>query len=294
MHQEIRLVRRPRNARNANTDLHPSSHRKRNDYVISTKINWGAANGDNPVNNGGLSRKHLVEGTHAALQRLGLDYVDLLYAHRPDRNTPMEETVRAFNYLIDTGKCFYWGTSEWNADEIERAHHVATKLNLVGPVMEQPQYNLLVRERVEKEYSLLYEEYNLGLTPFSPLKAGILTGKYNDGIPEDSRFATNKSMFEGSIKSLQSEEGKAKIEKVKKLTTIAEKLGGNTTQLALAWAAKNENVSTVILGATKVAQIEDNCKALALIPKLTPEIMEDIEKILDNKPAEPNSFGRKR
>lgn len=145
---------------------------KRNDLVISTKINWGAANGDNPVNNGGLSRKHLIEGTNAALERLQLDYVDLLYAHRPDRNTPMEETVRAFNHLIDTGKCFYWGTSEWQADEIERAHHVASRLGLIAPVMEQPQYNMLAREKVEKEFQLLYENYGLGLTPFSPLKVG--------------------------------------------------------------------------------------------------------------------------
>lgn len=143
---------------------------KRNDLVISTKINWGAANGDNPVNNCGLSRKHLVEGTNAALERLGLEYVDLLYAHRPDRNTPMEETVRAFNHLIDTGKCFYWGTSEWQADEIERAHHVASRLGMIGPLMEQTQYNMLARERIEKEYALLYEVYGMGLTPFSPLK----------------------------------------------------------------------------------------------------------------------------
>lgn len=191
---------------------------KRNDFVISTKINWGAANGDNPVNNGGLSRKHLIEGTKAALERLQLDYVDLIYAHRPDRNTPMEETVRAFNWLIDTGKAFYWGTSEWQADEIERAHHVASKLGLIGPIMEQPQYNLMVRERVEKEYQLLYENYGLGLTPFSPLKGGILTGKYNESIPEDSRFGKSDDAFiESMRKRFGSDDWQEEIKKVKAL-----------------------------------------------------------------------------
>ncbi|KAK3719217.1 hypothetical protein LTR37_004436 [Vermiconidia calcicola] len=258
---------------------------KRNDYVISTKINWGAANGDNPVNNGGLSRKHLVEGTRASLDRLGLEYVDLLYAHRPDRNTPMEEIVRGFNFLIDQGKCFYWGTSEWNADEIERAHHVATKLNMVGPLMEQPQYNMLVRERVEKEYALLYEEYNLGLTPFSPLKAGILTGKYNDKIPEDSRFAVSDDGFVKMMRErFQTEEWQAEAKKVAALKPIAEKLGTSQARLAMAWVLKNPNVASAITGASRPEQVWDTTKCLELLPKMTPEVMKEIDDTLGNKP----------
>jgi len=259
---------------------------KRNDIVISTKINWGAANGDNPVNNGGLSRKHLIEGTNAALERLQLDYVDLLYAHRPDRNTPMEETVRAFNHLISTGKALYWGTSEWNADEIERAHHIATKLNLIGPIMEQPQYNLLVRERCEKEYQLLYENYGLGLTPFSPLKGGILTGKYNDGIPDDSRFGKSDDNFVKSMREkFGSEDWESEIKLVKALKPIADKLGTTQAGLAYAWVLKHPNVASAITGASREQQVYDAVKSLEIVPKLTPEIMKEIDDILGNKPA---------
>ena len=186
--------------------------------MISTKIYWGGAHGDNPVNNGGLSRKHIVEGTNNALKRLQLDYVDLIYAHRPDRCTPMEETVRAFNHIIDSGKAFYWGTSEWNADEIAEAWGVANRLNLIGPLMEQPQYNMLAREKVEKEFVGLYERHGLGLTIFSPLKIGILTGKYNEGVPGDSRLATSKDNY---VKMMNEKFGddswKKDIEKVKAL-----------------------------------------------------------------------------
>ncbi|KAK3054715.1 hypothetical protein LTR09_004444 [Extremus antarcticus] len=259
---------------------------KRNDYVISTKINWGKANGDNPVNNGGLSRKHLVEGTKASLERLGLEYVDLLYAHRPDRNTPMEEVVRGFNFLIDQGKCFYWGTSEWNADEIERAQHWATKLNMVGPLMEQPQYNMLVRERVEKEYSLLYENYGMALTPFSPLKAGILTGKYNDKIPEDSRFAKSDDAFVKMMRErFETDEWQEEAEKVASLKPIAEKLGTSQTRLAMAWVLKNPNVASAITGASKPEQVYDSVRSLELLPKMTDEIMKEIDDVLGNKPA---------
>ena len=259
---------------------------KRNDYVISTKINWGAANGDNPVNNGGLSRKHLVEGTKASLERLGLEYVDLLYAHRPDRNTPMEEIVRGFNYLIDTGKTFYWGTSEWNADEIERAHHVATRLNLVGPLMEQPQYNMLVRDRCEREYQLLYEEYNLALTPFSPLKGGILTGKYNEGIPSDSRFAQSDDAFVKSMqKRFETEDWQAEAKKVASLKPIAEKLGTDQARLAMAWVLKNPHVASAITGASRPEQVWDAVRAIDVLPKLTDEIMKEIDEVLGNKPA---------
>lgn len=258
---------------------------KRNDYVISTKINWGAANGDNPVNNGGLSRKHLVEGTRASLERLGLDYVDLLYAHRPDRDTPMEEIVRGFNFLIDQGKCFYWGTSEWNADEIERAQHVATRLGLVGPLMEQPQYNMLCRERVEKEYALLYEEYGMGLTPFSPLASGILTGKYNDGIPKDSRFAASGDDFAKEMRErFQTDEWREEAKKVAALKPIAEKLGTSQGRLAMAWVLKNPNVSSAITGASRPEQVWDSVRCLELLPKMTEEVMGEIDGVLVNKP----------
>ena len=176
------------------------------------------------------------------------------------------------------------GTSEWSATQIMEATQIAEKYNLIAPIAEQPQYNAFHRERFEVEYAPLYNQYKYGTTIWSPLASGLLTGKYNDGIPEDSRFATNKAFFENTVKQLKSPEGQAKIEKVKKLTTIAERLGGNVTQLSLAWAASNKNVSTVILGATKVEQIHDNCGALKLLPKLTPDVLEEIEKILDNKP----------
>jgi voltage-dependent potassium channel beta subunit len=276
---------------------------KRNDIVVSTKINWGGAFGDNPVNNGGLSRKHLVEGLNASLERLQLDYgeinprslrrtsvlieaVDLVYAHRPDRNTPIEETVRAFNHLIDAGKAFYWGTSEWNSEEIAMAWGVANRLNMIGPLMEQPQYNLLCREKVEKEFSLLYENYGMGLTIFSPLKIGILTGKYNDGIPGDSRLGASNDEFVSMMKEkFGNDDWKKDIEQVKKLKPIADKLGCDQAALALAWVIKNPNVSSAITGASRVEQIASSMKALDLVEKLTPEIMDEIDQSLGNKPT---------
>lgn len=207
----------------------------------------------------------------------------------------MKEIVEGFTQTIrNLNLAYYWGTSEWSATQIMEATQIAEKYNLIAPVVEQPQYNAFHRQRFEVEYAPLFNQFSYGTTIWSPLASGLLTGKYNDGIPEGSRFDTNKSFFEGTVKQLQSPEGQAKIEKVKKLTTIAEKLGGNTTQLSLAWAAKNPNVSTVILGATKVEQIIDNCKAIGILKKLTPEIMEEIETILDNKPAQPATFGRER
>lgn len=185
---------------------------------------------------------------------------------------------------------YYWGTSEWSATQITEATHIADKYDLIAPVAEQPQYNAFHRERFEVEYAPLYKQFEYGTTIWSPLSSGLLTGKYNEGIPAGSRFDTNKGTFSDTIEHLKSPEGKAKIEKVKKLTAIAEKLGGNTSQLALAWAAKNENVSTVILGATKVEQIHDNCKSLAILAKLTPEHMKEIEDILENKRKSISSF----
>lgn len=207
----------------------------------------------------------------------------------------MKEIVEGFTQAIrNLNLAYYWGTSEWSSTQVTEATLIAEKHNLIAPIAEQPQYNAFHRERFEVEYQHLFKQFTYGTTTWSPLASGLLTGKYNDGVPEGSRFHTNKSIFEDSAKGLASPEGKAKIEKVKKLTSIAEKLGGTSTHLALAWTAKNSNVSTVILGATKVEQIHDNCKALALLPKLTPEIMEEIEGVLDNKPKPPATYGRDR
>lgn len=207
----------------------------------------------------------------------------------------MKEIVEGFTQAIrNLNLAYYWGTSEWSAVQIMEATQIAEKYNLIAPIAEQPQYNAFHRERFEVEYAPLYEQFKYGSTIWSPLASGLLTGKYNNGIPEGSRLHNHKDFFNNKIKELESEAGKAQIEKVKKLTTIAEKLGGNASQLALAWAAKNENVSTVILGATKPEQIKDNCAALKLLAKLTPENMEEIDKILDNKPSMPPNFGRSR
>ncbi|KAL2889805.1 Potassium channel, voltage-dependent, beta subunit, KCNAB-related protein [Ceratocystis lukuohia] len=258
---------------------------KRNDLVISTKVYFGSAFGDFPVNNKGLSRKHIIEATEASLKRLQLDYVDVIFAHRPDRRTPMEETVRAFNWLIDNGKAFYWGTSEWDADEIAQAWRVADRLGLIGPIVEQSAYNMLERQRIEHEYAHLYREIGLGLTVWSPMRQGILSGKYNSGIPEDSRFAQTKIEYvNGFWKRTDKSTWDGIIEQVKQLSPIADKLGCKLSQLALAWVVKNENVSTAIMGASSVDQVKENLGALAVIDKLTPEILAEIDDILKNKP----------
>jgi len=223
----------------------------------------------------------------ASLKRLGLDYVDLIYAHRPDRHTPMEEIVRAFNHLINTGKALYWGTSEWNADEIASAWRWADKLNLIGPLMEQPRYNMLERFQVEREYAHLYREVGLGLTVFSPMRQGILSGKYKNGIPEGSRFAqTQVEFIAGFWKQTGKEEWQAIIEQVKKLEPIAERLGVKQSVLALAWVLANPNVSSAITGASSPEQIYENMEALRVYKKLTPEIMAEIDEVLNNKPPE--------
>lgn len=233
-----------------------------------------------------ILRPIVIEGVNASLERLGLEYVDLIYAHRPDRNTPIEETVRAFNHIINTGKAFYWGTSEWNADEIATAWRYADKLNLIGPVMEQPQYNMLAREKVEKEFEHLYEEVGLGLTIFSPLKIGILTGKYNDGIPKDSRLGSSNDAFvQGMNKRVGDESWKKDIEIVAKLKPVAEKLGITQATLAMAWVLKNKNVSSAITGASRPEQVYDSVKAIKAVEKLSPEVMKEIDEILGNKPA---------
>jgi voltage-dependent potassium channel beta subunit len=268
---------------------------KRNDLVISTKIYWGGDFGSNP-NNVGLSRKHIVEGLNGSLERLGLDYVDLVYAHRPDRNTPIEETVRGFNHVIDQGKAFYWGTSEWSADEIATAWRYAAKLGLIGPLMEQPCYNMLERDKVEREFRHLYESpYKLGLTVFSPLHGGLLSGKYSNGIPPDSRFAHKES--DPIIKTLNTaiEGGDLgwvqKIETVKALEPLAKRLGISQTDLAYAWVLSNRNVSCAITGASRPQQIYDAVKALDVVKLLDKKILGEIDDILGNKPpAETRRF----
>jgi aryl-alcohol dehydrogenase-like predicted oxidoreductase len=229
------------------------------------------------------------------LKRLDHDYVDIVFAHRPDAATPMKEIVEGFTQAIrNLNLAYYWGTSEWSALQIMEATQIAERYNLISPVVEQLQYNAFHRERFEVEYAPIFEQFKYGTTIWSPLASGLLTGKYNNGVPQDSRFATNPAFFKSAVERLQNEEGRTKIEKVRKLTKIAEKLGCNVGQLALAWAAKNANVSTVILGATKVEQIHDNCGALKLIEKLTPEGMEEIEEILQNKPKPAPTYERSR
>jgi len=261
---------------------------KRADLVISTKLFWG---GQGP-NQSGLSRKHIIEGLRASLDRLQLDYVDLVYAHRPDPDTPMEETVRAFNWCIEKGWAFYWGTSEWSAEEITDAHAVAQRLGLIGPLMEQPQYNMFHRERFEREYAPLYKKHGMGTTIWSPLASGVLTGKYNAGtIPADSRLAiTTNTIMVRQRQHLETDEGKAKLAKVDKLMEIAKRLECTVAQLSLAWCLKNPNVSSVITGASRPDQVRENVKSLEVLSKLDDAVMEEIDTILDNRPAKEMTF----
>ena len=257
---------------------------KRSDLVISTKIFWG---GDGP-NDSGLSRKHIVEGTEAALERLQMRYVDLIFCHRPDIHTPIEETVRAMSHIVDTGKAFYWGTSEWSAAQIIEAYGIARREHLTPPSMEQPQYHMFHRERVEKEYAPLYQEIGLGTTIWSPLASGILTGKYNDGIPDGSRLTLDG--YDWLRERLDSAEGQEMIAKTRQLTPIAQELGCTMSQLALAWCLTNPHVSTVITGASRPSQVVENMTALDVVPLLSPAVLQRIEAILDNKPEPPSSF----
>jgi voltage-dependent potassium channel beta subunit len=258
---------------------------KRSDLVVSTKVFWG---GKGP-NARGLSRKHVVEGTEAALERLQMDYVDLVFCHRPDPRTPIEETVRAMNFLIDQGKAFYWGTSEWSAEQIMAAVAVARRERLIPPQMEQPQYNMLHRDRVEREYARLYDEIGLGTTIWSPLASGLLTGKYDDGIaPDDSR--ANVRGMEWLRDRLLGEEAVGHLDAVKALAGVAEDLGCTRAQLAIAWCLKNSNVSTVITGASRPEQVTENMKALEVAKKLKRPVLDRIEQILGNKPEPPLDF----
>lgn len=249
---------------------------ERSDLVVSTKIFWG---GDGP-NDCGLSRKHVVEGTIAALKRLQMDYVDLVFCHRPDLETPIEETVRAMSYLIENGYAFYWGTSEWSAEQIRHAYDVARREHLVPPTMEQPKYNMFHRNRVEHELVPLFEDVGLGTTTFSPLANGLLTGKYNDGIPEDSRLATE------GYEWLQDEVlVNDRLDTVARLSEVADDLNCTTAQLALAWCLRTNDVSTVITGASKPHQVEENMQALAVADRIDDEVEARLESILNNAPA---------
>lgn len=237
------------------------------------------------MNNRGLSRKHIIEGLNGSLERLDLEYVDIVFAHRPDRDTPIEETVRAFNHVINAGKAFYWGTSEWDADEIATAWRYADKLGLIGPVAEQPQYNMLTRNKVEKDFAHLYEEVGLGLTVWSPLRAGILTGKYNNGIPENSRLANSTDPSVQRMRArIGGKEWDTIISVVARLKPVAEKLEVSQATLALAWVLANKNVSSALTGASRPDQVYESVNSLAVVEKLTPELLAEIDDILGNKP----------
>jgi voltage-dependent potassium channel beta subunit len=256
----------------------------RDTYTLSSKVYWG---GDLPTQRG-LSRKHVHDACHAALKRLQVDYLDLFFCHRPDIECPIEETVRAMNDLIQQGKVLYWGTSEWSAEQLAEAAGVARALGLQGPTMDQPQYNMLVRDKVEREFHRLYETIGLGTTIWSPLASGMLTGKYSDGIPEGSRLTLPDYKFLRD--RYESEEGRAQVAKARELAGIADELGTSLPKLAIAWCLRNPNVSTVILGASRASQLEENLSALDLVDQLTGDVMERIESVLQNKPELPARF----
>lgn len=241
---------------------------RREDLVISTKIFWGG----NGPNDTGLSWKHLVEGTRNSLRRLKMNYVDLIFCHRPDPSTPIEETVRAMDFIIKSGYAFYWGTSQWTAEQIFTAYELAEKFNCVPPAMEQPIYNLLSRDKVEREFVPVLKKHQMGLTTWSPLASGILSGKYNNGIPKGSRLDTNEW--------LRQELTPSNIEKVKKLAEIAKNLECTLAQLSIAWCLLNPNVSTVITGASCVEQIEENIKSIEIKDRITETVKKEIEKII--------------
>lgn len=246
---------------------HVLSTFRREELVISTKIFWGGAS----PNEKGLSRKHLVEGTRASLQRMGLEYVDILFCHRPDPETPIEETVRAIDKLIQDGSVLYWGTSEWPADRIEEAFRVAKGLNCVAPITEQPQYNLFVRERVEEEYKPLYEKYKLGTTTWSPLASGILSGKYRSGIPAGSRLGENDWLREKLTPQVH--------ECVEQLLQLAAQLDVSLAQLSIAWCLRNPRVSSVLLGASSKEQLLHNLGSLNVKALLTDQVVAEIDRV---------------
>jgi voltage-dependent potassium channel beta subunit len=251
---------------------------RRSSFIVSTKFYWGLHEGPNEKNT--LNRKRLLEAVDGSLSRLGLEYIDLVFCHRPDPETPIEETVWAMHDMVARGKALYWGTSEWSAAEIMAAWQIAERHHLHKPVMEQPQYNLLHRERVEVEYARLVPELGLGLTTWSPLASGMLTGKYNAGIPADSRASLKG--YEWLTPSITDP---ARLDKVRRLAPIAADLGVSLAQLSLAWCLKNPHVSTVITGASRVEQVRENMKALEVVPMLTPEVIGRMDAALGVQPA---------
>jgi len=257
---------------------------RRDTYAVSTKVYWG---GEGPMNRG-LNRKHIFDACHAGLRRLQVDYLDLYFCHRPDIDTPIEETVRAMHDLVAQGKVMYWGTSEWTAQQLTEAYAIARQYNLTPPTMEQPQYNMFERQKVEGDYAPLYDLMGLGTTIWSPLASGLLTGKYNNGIPDDSR--ANLPGYEWLKDMFESERGKARIAKVQQLAKIADEAGLPIHHMALLWCLNNPNVSTVILGASKIDQLKDNLSAIDSRDKLTDEIVEKVEAVLGNKPEGPQRY----
>ena len=256
----------------------------RDEFCISSKVFWG---GRKPTQIG-LSAKHVTDACHAALKRLQLDYLDLYFCHRPDVHTPIEETVRAMHNLISQGKIIYWGTSEGSAQQIMQAHGIARQYNLTPPQMEQPEYNLFNRVKVEDEYRTLYTDIGLGTTIWSPLASGILTGKYNQDLAADGRL--NLPGYEWLKAQFESEQGQVKLAKTRQLADLADDLGVPLHHLAIAWCLKNPNVSTVILGASKLAQLEDNLEALKVVPQLDTDAMSKIEAVVGNSPEDPRDW----
>ena len=254
----------------------------RTSYTVSSKVFWGWRGKDNKPNQFGLSRKHIVEACHEALQRLQLDYLDLYFCHRPDKNAPIDEVVWTMHNLIQQGKILYWGTSEWSGVEIMEAHRIAHQYGLIGPSMEQPQYNLFERNKLENEFLMIFNTVGMGTTIWSPLASGLLSGKYNNGIPDDSRYALPG--FDWLRDRWMKED---MLNKVRKLADLADGLGIKMAQLSIAWCLKNPHVSTVILGATNKQQLLDNLGSMDVLSKLTDEVMKQIEEIVQTKPVLP-------
>lgn len=254
----------------------------RSSYIVSSKAFFGWHGAANKPNQKGLSRKHLREACHEALQRLQVEYLDLYFCHRPDKNTPVEEVVRTMNTLIQQGKILYWGTSEWSAAEIVEAHMIARQLHLEGPSVEQTQYNLFERDKLEAEYYTIFKNIGMGTTIWSPLASGLLTGKYNNGVPADSRMGLEDMAW---LKDKTISEDR--IKRVKALDVVAKELGTTLATLSIAWCIRNPNVTTAILGATRMNQLTENLGAVDVLPKLTDEVMLKIDEIAGNKPAMP-------
>lgn len=254
----------------------------RTSYTVSSKVFWGWRGKENKPNQSGLSRKHVIEACNEALQRLQVEYLDLYFCHRPDKGTPIEETVWAMHHLIQQGKILYWGTSEWSGVEIMEAHRVAQQYGLIGPSVEQPQYNLFERNKIENEYLMVYKTVGLGTTIWSPLASGLLSGKYNDGVPDGSRFALQGFDW---LKDRWMQDDFLK--KAKELSELVKQLGITMAQLSIAWCIKNPNVTTAILGASNSKQLLENLKSIEAVEKLSSDVMQKIEDIVQTKPVLP-------